>query len=204
VLELLEASDAEDEYCVVRFSDSPEVLVRMTHDKAQVSSALYRIHPYGWTALLDGVHLATQEVRAGHNHRKAIVLISDGGDNRSRHTEKSVKRQVRETDAQIYSIGIVGPDDQLLYPVEVDGPNLMRKISNQSGGQLFLIHEIDDLPFAIRAIESAIRHQYVLGYYPTVNRADGKYRHVTVKLRSPEGEPHLKAYWRAGYYAPPK
>src|SRR5262249_13013075 len=152
----------------------------------------------------DAVHLATQEVRAGHNRRKAIVLISDGGDNRSRQTERSVKREVRESDAQIYSIGIVSSDDSFLYPVEVDGPTLLRKISNQSGGLVFLVHEIDELPFAIKTIESAIRHQYVLGYYPTINRADGKYRRVTVKLKSLDAESHLKAYWRTGYYAPAK
>jgi Ca-activated chloride channel family protein len=153
---------------------------------------------------LDAVHLATQEVKTGHNRRKVIVLISDGGDNRSRSSEKSVERLVRESEAQIYSIGIVASDDQTLYPVTVDGRSLMRNISNESGGLLFLINEVDELPSAVRAIESAIRHQYVLGYYPAINRADGKYRRVTVKLRSPEGASHLKAYWRTGYYAPAK
>ena len=113
-----------------------------------------------------------------------------------------MKRQVRETEAQIYSIGIVESDDQQLYPVTVDGPGLMRSISNQSGGLPFLIHEIDELPFAIHEIESAIRHQYILGYYPAIGRADSKYRRVTVKLRSSDGGPRLKVYWRAGYYAP--
>ena len=89
-----------------------------------------------------------------------------------------------------------------MYPVEVDGPSLMRGISNQSGGMLFLINGINDLPSAIGKIESALRHQYVLGYYPTAHRTDGKYRRVTIKLHSPDNGPRLKAYWRAGYYSP--
>lgn len=202
ILALLRYSNPEDEYCVVRFSDSPEVLVRMTRNSSQVTTVLNQIHPYGWTALLDAIHLSIQEVRTGHNQRKAIVLISDGGDNRSRHSEKSIKRLVRETEAQIYSIGIVAAEDKWMYPVQVDGSSLLRAISNESGGMLFLIRAVSDLPVAIEHIESALRHQYVLGYYPTAHKLDGKYRRVTIKLHSHDNSRPLKAYWRAGYYAP--
>jgi Ca-activated chloride channel family protein len=87
---------------------------------------------------------------------------------------------------------------------EVDGPALMNSISRQSGGRLFRIHALEELPGAIAKINLALRHQYVLGYYPNETRNDGKYRHVAIKLNPPKSSAGLRAYWRSGYYAPKK
>jgi VWFA-related protein len=201
--QLLNAAMSDDEYCLVRFSDWPEIMVGITHGSAAVAAAMNGIYPSGWTALLDAIYLGMQEVKRGHNRRKAIVLISDGGDNRSLHTRREITRLVREADAQIYSIGIMSPPGELLlHPEQVIGPALMNNISRQSGGRLFRIHEIDELPFATAKITMALRHQYVLGYYPKDAHNDGKYRRITVKLNLPRGTSGLRAYWRAGYYAP--
>jgi Ca-activated chloride channel family protein len=200
--EVLDTAVAGDEYCLIRFSNSPVTMVGMTEGTTQVASALTRIHPAGFTALLDAIYSATQEVRRGHNRRKAIVLISDGGDNRSEHTIHQIVRLVREADAQIYSIGILSPEEQIFSQEEVNGPALMKTISHDSGGRLFRIHQIGDLPSAVAKVNAALRHQYLLGYYPKRARSDGKYRHITVKLDLPRGTPHARAYWRAGYYPP--
>jgi Ca-activated chloride channel family protein len=202
VKELLDAAIPDDEYCLVRFNEWAETIVGITDDSARIARALNRIHPGGWTALLDAISLGMEQVKRGHNNRKAIVLISDGGDNRSQRTQQDIKRLVREADAQIYSIGIVSADDQTLYPVTIDGPTLMKTISGQSGGRLFLIHKVDELPSVIAKITMALRHQYLLGYYPGDARNDGKYRRVTVKVNPPRGTPAMRVYWRSGYYAP--
>jgi VWFA-related protein len=78
----------------------------------------------------------------------------------------------------------------------------MKDISQQSGGRLFPIHKNEELRSATAKITKALRHQYVLGYYPKDTQNDGKYRHVTIKLNAPKGTPTLRAYWRTGYYAP--
>ena len=80
----------------------------------------------------------------------------------------------------------------------------MKDISHQSGGRLFRIHRMDNLASAVGKITAALRHQYVLGYYPKEDRHDGKYRRVTIKLNAPKMTSGLRAYWRAGYYALPK
>jgi Ca-activated chloride channel homolog len=199
---LLNAAISDDEYCLVRFSDQPEVMVRMSSGPQGVAAAMNRIYAGGWTALLDAIYVGMQEAKRGHNRRKAIVLISDGGDNRSRHTRRDIKQSAREADTQIYSLGIGTPDALLANPEEIDGPSLMKDISHQSGGRLFRIHRMDNLASAIGKINAALRHQYVLGYYPKEDRHDGKYRRVTIKLNAPKMTSGLRAYWRAGYYAP--
>jgi Ca-activated chloride channel homolog len=202
VQELLNAAIVGDEYCLVRFSDRPEVMVRMSSGSAGAAAAMNRIYAGGWTALLDAIYLGMQEVRNGRNRRKAIVLISDGGDNRSLHTRREIKQFAREADTQIYSIGILSAESLLVQPEEIVGPSLMENISRQSGGRLFRIRRIDDLPSAIAKITTALRHQYVLGYYPKESHHDGKYRRVTVKLSAPKITSGLRAYWRTGYFAP--
>jgi Ca-activated chloride channel homolog len=201
VRQFLNAAVSDDEYCLVRFDDRPEIMVRMSNGTAGVVTAMNRMYPSGWTAVLDAIYVGMQEVKRGRN-RKAIVLISDGGDNRSRHTRREIKQLVREADAQIYSIGILSPETLLLQPEEIVGPSLMENISHQSGGRLFRIHGMDELPSAIRKITMALRHQYILGYYPKDIHKDGKYRRITVKLSVPKGTSGLRAHWRAGYYAP--
>jgi Ca-activated chloride channel homolog len=202
VHELLNAAISGDEYCLVRFDDRPEVMVRMSDGPAGVAAAMNRIYASGWTALLDAIYVGLQEVKRGHNRRKAIVLISDGGDNRSLHTRREIKQFAREADAQIYSIGILSAESLLVQPEEIVGPSLMENLSHQSGGRLFRIHRIDDLPSAVAKINAALRHQYVLGYYPKEAHHDGKYRRVTVKLNAPKTTSGSRVYWRAGYYAP--
>jgi len=202
VKELLNAAISDDEYCLVRFSNEPELMVKISNGPDSVARAMDRIYPGGFTALLDAIYAGMQEVRNGHNRRKAIILISDGGDNRSLHTRQEIKQLVREADAQIYSIGIITPEALLVQPEEIVGPSLMENISHQSGGRLFRIHKSDDLPPAISKITVALRHQYVLGYYSKDDRHDGKYRRVTLKLNVPKTTSGLRAYWRAGYYAP--
>jgi Ca-activated chloride channel family protein len=202
VKELLGSAVSGDDFCLVRFDNRPETMVGITDDPARITAALSRIYPTGWTALLDGISVGVEEVKRGRNSRKVIILISDGGDNRSRQTPQQIKRLVREAAAQIYSIGIVDADDRVLFPTDVDGPTLMKKISGESGGRLFLIRRLGELPSVIEKIMLAVRYQYLLGYYPQSVRRDGRYRRVTVKVRPPEGTPKVRAYWRGGYYGP--
>ena len=204
VNQILDNAAIDDEYCLIRFSDSPVTMVELSDDPTEVAAAMQRIHAGGLTALLDAIYVGTKQVRHGRNRHKAIVVISDGGDNRSRHTEREIKQLVREADVQVFSIGVLSPKDGIYSLEEINGPALMKGISRQSGGRLFRIRTLEELPGAIAKINLALRHQYVLGYYPKETRNDGKYHHVAIKLSPPKGSSGLKAYWRSGYYAPKK
>ena len=201
VKEFLDFAGSGDEYCLVRFDDWAQTVVRMTHDPERITTALNALYPAGWTALLDGISVGVKEVKLGHNSRKVIVLISDGGDNRSLLTQRQVRRLVREAGAQIYSIGIFS-SDQSFIPAGADGSKLLKSMSSESGGRFFRIHGTDELPSAVDKIMLTVRRQYLLGYYPRSARRDGKYRSVVVKVSPPGGTPKVHAYWRAGYYAP--
>jgi Ca-activated chloride channel homolog len=202
VREILDTAVSDDEYCLVRFSDTPEIIASLANGPTQVAAAMHTIYPRGFTALLDAINVGIEEVQRGHNRHKAIVVISDGGDNRSVHTQQEIKQLVRETDVQVYSIGILVPETEMFSQEEMDGPGLLKGLSRKSGGHLFAIHEIMDLPTATAKINGALRHQYILGYYPKDAHNDGKYRHVSVRLHPPKGAPRLRASWRPGYYAP--
>ena len=155
------------------------------------------------TALLDAVYLGLHEMKKAKNSRKAIVIVSDGGDNHSQYTASQIESLVREADVQIYAMGVFEPSLPIGLSVEeVSGPKLLSEISTQTGGRAFSAALTSDLPSVAARIAVELRNQYVLGYYPKNQIRDGKYRHVEVKLAQPKGVSALKAHWRLGYYAP--
>src|SRR5260370_16133372 len=102
-------------------------------------------NPEGRTALLDAIYLGLQELRKSSKPRKALLIVSDGGDNCSRYTKEDVRNLVRESDARIYAMGIVGSGTRML-PEEANGPDLLSEITEQTGGRLYPVQNIDELP----------------------------------------------------------
>jgi VWFA-related protein len=152
--------------------------------------------------MLDAIHLALREMKKAKNPRKAIVIISDGGDNHSQFTSAEIESLVREADVQIYAMGVFSPSlFSSLMPEEISGPKLLSEIATQTGGRAFSATLTSDLPSVASRIAVELRNQYVLGYYPKNGTKDGKYRHVEVTLTQPRGVSALKAHWRLGYYA---
>jgi VWFA-related protein len=147
--------------------------------------------------------MALHKMRKATNKRKALLIISDGGDNSSRYTESEIKNLVREADVQIYAIGIFEPiSSRGRTPEELSGPSLLGEIAEQTGGRHFPVENLNELPDVAAKIGIELRNQYLLGYTPTNPQRDGKYRRVQVKLVQPRGLPPLRAFWRLGYYAP--
>ena len=104
--EFLRTSNPQDEFFVVGFNDRPAVIVDYTSDPDDVEARMVMLKPENRTALIDAVYLGIDHLRHAKYERKALLIISDGGDNRSRYTEGELRRVVRESDVQIYSIGI--------------------------------------------------------------------------------------------------
>ena len=87
-------------------------------------------------------------------------------------------------------------------PEELSGPSLLSELAEQTGGRHFPVDNLNELPDVAAKIGMELRNQYILGYTPTNQGRDGKYRRVQVKLVQPRGLPPLHATWRLGYYAP--
>jgi VWFA-related protein len=186
-----------DEYFLVEFNDLVRLRCDFTADASEVETALTGIEPKNWTALVDAVYVAIHHVRKARNARKALLILSDGGDNYSRYTEGEMKDFLREADVCVYSIALRGGG---LIKRHIA---LLRRISQETGGLLCPVDRLEDLPGAVAKISAAIRHQYLLGYSPSSTAADGLYRKVEVRLVH-NGPQRLRATWRAGYYAPLK
>jgi Ca-activated chloride channel family protein len=203
VAQFLKTMNADDEAFLVEFSDSARVSVGFTTHTGEVEDALKKAKPGGLTAMLDAVNMALAEMKKARNSRKAIVIISDGGDNHSQYTPAQIESLVREADVQIYAMGVFEPTLSFGLPAEqISGPQLLSEITTQTGGRAFAAVLTSDLPSVAARIAVELRNQYVVGYYPKNQARDGKYRKVEVKLAQPKGVSPLKAHWRLGYYAP--
>jgi len=201
--QFFKTANPEDEFFLIEFNDRPELVVPFTADTEEIQNRLTFAQSKGRTALLDGVYLAMNQMKKARNPRKAILIISDGGDNNSRFTESEVKNAVREADVQIYGIGIFEPTGSRgRTPEELMGPSLLNEVSELTGGRSYNVENLNELADIAAKIGIELRNQYVL-YYSSKNQTrDGKYRHVNVKLVQPRGLPPLKAFFRLGYYAP--
>jgi Ca-activated chloride channel homolog len=201
--QLFKTANPEDEFFLVQFNNRPELTVGFTTNTEEIQNRLTFTQAKGRTALLDGVYMAMNHMKKARNPRKAIIILSDGGDNSSRYTESEVKNLVREADVQVYAIGIFEPiSGRHRTAEEMGGPGLLTELAESTGGRHFPVENLNELPDVAAKIGIELRNQYVLGYTPINTTKDGKYRRVQVKLKQPRGLPPLKAFFRTGYYAP--
>jgi VWFA-related protein len=203
VAQFFKTANPEDEFFLVQFNDTARLIQPFTHDLEEIQNKLTFTQSKGRTALLDGLYMALHEMKKAKNPRKAVLIISDGGDNNSRYTETEVKNLVKEADVQIYAIGIyeLGAS-RGRTPEEANGPGLLTEVAEPTGGRMYEADNINELPDIAAKIGMELRNQYILGYSPSNQERDGKYRRVQVKIIQPRGLPPLRAYWRTGYYAP--
>ena len=202
--QLLTALDKEDQAFLVEFADSAKVSVPFTGPREDMQTALKNAHACGQTAMSDAIDTGLVEMKKATNSRKAIVIVSDGGDNSSHYAAAQIEGLVREADVQIYAMGVFDPVFSLgSTPEEISGPRLLSEIASQTGGRAFAAAVPGDLPSVANRIAVELRNQYVLGYYPKNKTRDGKYRTVKVNVSQPIGiASPLKVHWRLGYYAP--
>ena len=202
-VEFFKTANPEDEFFLVQFNDRPQLVMPFTRATEEIQNRLTFTQAKGRTALLDGIYMALQELRKGTNPRRALLVISDGGDNSSRYTETEVRNLLREADAQLYAMGIFEPvASRGRTAEELAGPGLLSELATMTGGRHFPVENLNDLPDIAAKIGIELRNQYVLGYTSKNQTRDGTYRRVTVKLNQPRGLPPLKALYRQGYYAP--
>jgi Ca-activated chloride channel homolog len=200
VMEFFKTANPQDEFFMITFSDEPEDVTDFTSSVDEIQNKLVFAVPQRRTALLDAIYMGVSKMRQAKYAKKALLIISDGGDNHSRYTENEIKSLVKEADVMIYAIGIF---DRYASAVEERlGPQLLSDITELTGGRAFTIDNPNDLGDVATKIGVELRNQYVLGYRPTKVVRDGKWRKIKVKLLPPKGLPPLRVYARTGYYAP--
>ena len=200
-VQFFKTANPADEFFLVDFADRAELATVFTSSIEELQNRLLFSAPKGMTALFDAVYLGMSEMKGAHNTRKALLIISDGGDNHSRYTQSDVKNFVKEADVQIYAIGLYDPNGGYTAE-EREGPFLLNDLTTMTGGRTFAVRQVSELPDIASKISMELRNQYVLGYRPTDRHHDGKWRKIKVKLRPPKGLPPLSVFAKSGYYGP--
>src|ERR1017187_427455 len=200
ILQFIKTANPQDEFFVIGFNDRPELIEDFTSSVEDIQARLATVRSGHRTALLDAIYYGVAKMKNATHERKAILVVSDGGDNRSRYTEGEVRAQVRESDVEIYAIGIF--DAYAATPEERTGPQLLNDLAEETGGRLFRVDDISEMGDIAEKISTELRNQYVIGYRPKNLTRDGKWRKVKVKVNPPQGLPPLTIHARTGYYAP--
>jgi Ca-activated chloride channel family protein len=202
-MQFFKTSNPQDEFMLINFNERPNLISGFTSKFENLQDRMLFVKAGGKTALLDAIYLGLSEMKKATTNRKAVLLISDGGDNHSRYTENDIKRAVKESDVQIYCVGVFEPlASRARTPEEAGGPNLLSELADVSGGRLFSVEDPGELPDIAEKISIELRNQYVIGYKPSNLVRDGRWRRIKVKLNPPRGLPPLQVYARTGYYAP--
>lgn len=189
----------DDEFFLIEFNDKARVAAPFTTDVNGLQQEIERVKPSGRTTLIDALFLAASQMKKARHMRKAIVILSDGGDNWSRRSPHELKNALLEADVQVYAMGIF--DQEMKTEEERNGPRLLDEITEATGGRHYPVDDLEQLPEISDRIGRELRNQYLLGYHPTNGARDGKYRQVIVKLAAPDSR-ELRTYYRRGYYAP--
>jgi Ca-activated chloride channel family protein len=202
-VEFMRTANPRDQFFLVSFNDRAELTSGFTSSVDELQTRMMFTSSHGRTALLDAVYLGLSQMRGAHNSKRALLIISDGGDNHSRYNENDVKNYLKEADCQLYAIGIFDPIGiRSRTTEELEGPSLLSEMTEMTGGRVFPVGNLGELPDIAAKIGMELRNQYVLGYKSSNARRNGAWRKIRVKMRPPKGLPPLNVFARTGYYAP--
>jgi len=200
ILRFIAACNSQDEFLVVGFNDHPELIENFTNSADDLRARLATVQTGKRTALSDSVNYALDKMKNAHYERKALLVVSDGGDNASKLSENEVRARARKLDVEIYALGIFDP--YAATPELRTGPQFLNDLSESTGGRLIRVDENDQMGHLAEQAANALRYQYVIGYLSHDLTHDGKWRKVKVKVNPPQGYPPLTVHARTGYYAP--
>jgi Ca-activated chloride channel family protein len=198
-LAFIEASNPQDQIFVVNFDDQVRLglpkSVPFTDDINLLRAALSKGVPQGRTALYDAIAYALKHLESGQRGKKALVLVSDGGDNFSTHSFRDVMQLIQESPATIYSVGIYDPDDS------DRNPRVLRRVAGVSGGECFLPGEFQQIVPILTKIAKDIRNRYTIGYAPVRANGQAALRKIRVIASAP-GHQKLIVRTRTSYVLP--
>ena len=203
----LQAGNPDDELFLIGFNDAVDLLKDYTGDIDEISDALEGKKPVAKTLLYDAIYLGVEKAQAGVKPKKAIVVITDGNDNTSYYSLKELLAKVKESDVQIYCIGLLdnlprkgvfgrwsNSEEKKVYDVLVS-------ISEETGGNAFFPQEISEIRKIVDEIARDLRGQYSIGYFSSNPARDGAFRTVKIELTDKKTN-GITIRHRRGYYAP--
>lgn len=198
VHEFCEAANPQDEFFLITFSNAPRLVSDFTTSAEDIDKELLFTQTKGRTSLLDAIYMGLRKMKDAKYGKKALLIISDGGDNHSRYSEREVRSIARESDVLIYSIGTF---DRYVPTIEEHlGPVLLSEITEPTGGRAYVLDKPAQMPAVARHISLELRTQYVLAYRPQAPVHNGKWHKIRVRLRLPRKLDFLQAHARSGYY----
>lgn len=197
--ELINTSNPQDDFGLIMVRDKPQVALHFDDSLSDIQETVDALQPDGFTPLWDGMYLGIKELENSHYPKKAMVVISDGGDNHSRYTESEIKSLLEEAGAEVYAIGMF--DRFARRPEEKAGPLQLDEVTSVTGGRVFSAHDFVELSRVVTQISHELRNQYVLGYYPSNRSRDGKWRKLKVRLAGSASRSSFRLYAKKGYYA---
>lgn len=202
IVQFLRSSNPADEFFLVGFNDRPELLVDFTSSVDEIQRNISEAKPDGTTALLDAIYLGLDRMKRAHSARRALLIVSDGGDNHSRYTMKDLRSALLEGEVQVYAMGIF--DEAPRTKAERMGPDLLGAVTGVTGGRTFPIRNLKKIGNAVDELALYLRNQYVIAYRPSNRAHNGRWHKVSVRVKAPQGGSRLHVYAKAGYYAPSK
>jgi VWFA-related protein len=159
-----------------------------------VAEAIGRPGASGQTALYDAVVAGLEQLRTGSREKKVLLLISDGADNKSVHTQTQAMRMAVRSNAAIYTIGLFADEDP------DRNPDVLRRLARATGGEAFFPQEAKQTAAICEQIAGDIRRQYTLGYVSNSTRPEGEFRNIRVVAEA-AGRGRLTVRTRTGYVA---
>lgn len=201
VARFLQKSNPDDEFFLINFDNRPEMDSPFTSSIGLLQRRTAALKPRGRTSLLDAIYFGLQQMKAARHERHILMVISDGGDNHSRHHLPEIRNLLRESDSQLYALGMFDPNDMKRTSEERDGPGLLTELGEMTGGRLYQATTLSELIDLSGKIGMELRSQYILGFKPSALRHDGGWRRLKVNVMPPDDAP-LTARARSGYFSP--
>lgn len=195
----VQSSSPEDQMFVVNFNERASFglpsSVRFSNRVDELAAAIAHTATAGQTALYDAIAVGLDQLKSGSRDKKVLVVISDGGDNRSRYKLGDVLKMAEQTSTLIYTIGIFDPDDA------DQNPGVLRTLAKSTGGEFFFPKELKEVAQACAGIAEDIRHQYAIGYVSSKPVQAGVHRTIKVTAVA-NGRGTLNVRARSGYVSP--
>jgi Ca-activated chloride channel family protein len=200
-LEFVHSSNQQDQIFVVNFNEHVSLGLPagepFSADPVQLEVALNGVPASGETALYDAIESGLSHLKEATLDRKALIVISDGGDNASRHTLEQVLEDAGRSNVVIYTVGLFGEYDEDQNPV------VLRKIARLTGGETFLPKETNQVIPICKRIAEDIRNQYIISFIPSGKEMDRSYHKLRVTATGQHGHKYV-VRTRAGFIAPPQ
>jgi len=197
-LSFVRLSNPEDQAFVVNFNEKVSfgLSEAFSADPKRLRDAFLKLPCQGKTALYDAVVAAAERLSGGTRDKKALIVVTDGGDNASRHRLQDTIEALRRSEAIVYTIGLYDADDPDRNPA------VLKQLARPTGGEAFFPESPRDLPDILAHVARVLRSQYTITYEPAAEAHDGRYHHIRVTATEPASGHHLAVRTRAGYQAP--